>query len=139
MEKPSRTMENWSKTMGKSSKTMEKSSKTLEQLSKTIEKSSKITEKLNKTMEESGKIMDKSSKTMEKWSDALGKSRKMVCRRRCIWEALDTLESKGVLKQLLSVVGLVLVDLYLLGSNVGPLRSQRSEGTSVSIGCFGRD
>ena len=36
-------------------------------------------------------------------------------------EALDTLESKGVLKQLLSVVGLVLVDLYLLGSDVGPL------------------
>ena len=33
-------------------------------------------------------------------------------------EALDTLESKGVLKQLLSVVGLVLVDLYLLGSDV---------------------
>ena len=36
-------------------------------------------------------------------------------------EALDTLESKGVLKQLLSVVGLVLVDLYLSGSDVGPL------------------
>ena len=36
-------------------------------------------------------------------------------------EALDTLESKGVLKQLLSAVGLVLVDLYLLGSDVGPL------------------
>ena len=36
-------------------------------------------------------------------------------------EALDTLESKGVLKQLLSVVGIVLVDLYLLGSDVGPL------------------
>ena len=34
---------------------------------------------------------------------------------------------------------IVLVDLYLLGSNVGPLRSQRSEGTSVSLGCFGRD
>ena len=33
-------------------------------------------------------------------------------------EALDTLVSKGVLKQLLSVVGLVLVDLYLLGSDV---------------------
>ena len=28
-----------------------------------------------------------------------------------------------------------LVDLYLLGSDVGPLWSQRSEGTSVSIGC----
>ena len=36
-------------------------------------------------------------------------------------EALDTLVSKGVLKQLLSVVGLVLVDLYLLGSDVRPL------------------
>ena len=34
---------------------------------------------------------------------------------------------------------IVLVDLYLLGSDVGPLRSQRSEGTSVSIGCFGRE
>ena len=36
-------------------------------------------------------------------------------------QTLDTLESKGVFKQLLSVVGLVLVDLYLLGSDVGPL------------------
>ena len=34
---------------------------------------------------------------------------------------------------------IVLVDLYLLGSDVGPLLSQRSEGTSVSIGCLGRD
>ena len=34
---------------------------------------------------------------------------------------------------------IVLVDLYLFSSDVGPLRSQRSEGTSVSIGCFGRD
>jgi len=42
----------------------------------------------------------------------------MVCRRRCIWGGVRTLESKGVPKQLLSVVGLVLVDLYLLGSDV---------------------
>ena len=34
---------------------------------------------------------------------------------------------------------IVLVDLYLLGSDVGPLLSQRSEGTFVSIGCLGRD
>ena len=33
---------------------------------------------------------------------------------------------------------IVLVDLYLLGSDVGPLWSQRSEGTSVSIGCWER-
>ena len=32
---------------------------------------------------------------------------------------------------------IVLVDL--LGSDVGPLWSQRSERTSASIGCFGRD
>ena len=72
-------------------------------------------------MEESSKTMEKSSKTMEKWSETLGKSRKMVCRRRCIWGGVRALESKGVPKQLLSVVGLVLVDLYLLGSDVGPL------------------
>ena len=29
---------------------------------------------------------------------------------------------------------IVLVDLYLFGSDVGPLRSQRLEGISVSIG-----
>ena len=34
---------------------------------------------------------------------------------------------------------IVFVDLYLLGSDMELLRSQRSEGTSVSIGCFGRD
>ena len=34
---------------------------------------------------------------------------------------------------------IVLVDLYLLGSDVGPLWSQRSEGTSVSTVCFGRE
>ena len=34
---------------------------------------------------------------------------------------------------------IVPVDLYLLGSDVGSLRSQRSEGTSVRIGCFGRE
>jgi len=33
---------------------------------------------------------------------------------------------------------IVLVDLYLLRFDVGPLWSQRSEGTSVSIGCFVR-
>ena len=49
--------------------------------------------------------MEKSSKTMEKWNETLGKSRKMVCRRRCIWGGVRTLESKGVPKQLLSVVG----------------------------------
>ena len=57
------------------------------------------------------------------------------------------------LKQLLSVIDamgktgrwpedvdvIVLVDLYLFSSDVGPLRSQRSEGTSVRIGCFGRE
>ena len=31
---------------------------------------------------------------------------------------------------------IVLVDLYLLGSDVGSLWSQRSEGTFVSIGCL---
>ena len=100
---------------------MEKSGKTLETLSKTMETSHKTMEKLNKTMEESSKAMEKSSKTMEKWSETLGKSRKMVCRQRCIWGGVRALESKGVPKQLLSVVGLVLVDLYLLGSDVGPL------------------
>jgi hypothetical protein len=34
---------------------------------------------------------------------------------------------------------IVRVDLYLLGSDVGSLWSQRSEGTFVSIGCFGKD
>ena len=34
------------------------------------------------------------------------------------------------------VAEIVFVDLYLLGSDVGPLWSQRSGGTSVSIGCF---
>ena len=53
-------------------------------------------------------------------------------------EALDTLESKGVLKQLLSVVGLVLVDLYLLGSDVGPLWSQGLEAISVSYDALGK-
>ena len=57
------------------------------------------------------------------------------------------------LKQLVSVIGamgktgrwpedvnvIVLVDLYLFSSDVGPLWSQRSEGTSVSTGCFGRE
>ena len=100
---------------------MEKSSKTLAKLSKTMENLSKSTEKLNKTIEESSKTMEKSSKTVEKWSETLGKSRKMVCRRRCIWGGVRTLESKGVPKQILSVVGLVLVDLYLLGSDVGQL------------------
>ena len=33
----------------------------------------------------------------------------------------------------------VLVDLYLLGSDVGPLRSLGLEATSVSKRCFGRD
>ena len=33
----------------------------------------------------------------------------------------------------------VLVDLYLLGSDGGPLWSQGLEGTSASIGCVGRD
>ena len=86
---------------------MEKSSKTKEKLSKTMEKSSKTTEKLNKTMQESSKTMENRGK----WFAVGG----------AFGEALDTLESKGVLKQLLSVVGLVLVDLYLLGSDVGPL------------------
>jgi hypothetical protein len=72
-------------------------------------------------MEESSKTMENSTKTMEKWSGTLGKSRKMFCRRRCVWGGLSTLESKGVPKQILSVVGFVLVDLYLLGSDVGPL------------------
>ena len=100
---------------------MEKSSKTLAKLSKTMENSDKTTETLNKTKEESSKTMEKSSKTMEKWSETLGKSRKMVCRQRCIWGGVRTLESRGVPKQILSVVGLVLVDLYLSGSDVGPL------------------
>ena len=65
--------------------------------------------------------METSTKTMEKWSETLGKSRKMVCRRRCVWGGVRTVESKGVPKQILSVVGFVLVDLYLLGSAVGPL------------------
>ena len=71
-------------------------------------------------MEESSKNVETIGKTMETWSETLGKSPKMVCRRRCIWGGVRTLESKGVPKQLLSVVGLVLVDLYLLGSDVGP-------------------
>ena len=117
---------------------MEKSSKTLEKLSKTMEKLNKTTKKVNKTMEESSKNVETIGKTMETWSETLGKSPKMVCRRRCIWEALDTLESKGVLKQLLSVVGLVLVDLYLLGSDVGPLWSQGLEAISVSYDALGK-
>ena len=86
-----------------------------------MEKSIKTAEKLNNTMEESNKKMEKSGKTMEKWSEMLGKSRNMVCRRRCVWGGVRTLESKGVPKQILSVVGLVLVDLCLLGSDVGQL------------------
>ena len=52
-------------------------------------------------------------------------------------EALDTLESKGVLKQLLSVVGIVLVDLYLLGSDVGPFWGKGIAWWSVLGGAFG--
>ena len=70
--------------------------------------------------------MQESSKTMEnrgKWSAVGG----------AFGKALGTLESKGVLKQLLSVVGLVLVDL----SNVGPLWGKGIAWWSVLGGAFG--
>ena len=53
--------------------------------------------------------MEKSIKTAEKLNNT------------CVWGGGRTLESKGVPKQILSVVGLVLVDLCLLGSDVGQL------------------
>ena len=77
--------------------------------------------------------------------------RRNFCRYSCapMWDQCVRKD----LKQLLSVIDamgktgkvaggcdeIVLVDLYLLSSDVGPLWSQRSEGTSVSIGCFGRE
>ena len=76
-------------------------------------------------MEESSKTMEKSSKTMEKWSETLGKSRKMVCRRRCIWGGVRTLESKGVPKQLLSVVGACSCRLVSVGLRCGTIMRKR--------------
>ena len=46
-------------------------------------------------------------------------------------------ERRGRLRE--DVDEIVLVDLSLLSSDVGPLWSRRSEGTSVSIGGFGRE
>ena len=50
---------------------------------------------------------------------------------------IDAMGKTGRLPE--DVDEIVLVDLYLLSSDVGPLWSQRSEGTSVSTGCFGRE
>ena len=90
---------------------MEKSSKTKEKLSKTMEKSSKTTEKLNKTMQESSKTMENRGK----WFAVGG----------AFGEALDTLESKGVLKQLLSVVGLCSCRLVFVGLRCGTIMRKR--------------
>ena len=71
-------------------------------------------EELSKTMENLVKPWKNGVERWEnrgKWSAVGG----------AFGEALDTLESKGVLQQLLSAVGIVLVDLYLLGSDVGPV------------------
>ena len=78
-----------------------------EKLSKTMEKSSKTTEKLNKTMQESSKTMENRGK----WFAVGG----------AFGEALDTLESKGVLKQLLSVVGLCSCRLVFVGLRCGTI------------------
>ena len=72
-----------------------------------MEKSSKTTEKLNKTMQESSKTMENRGK----WFAVGG----------AFGEALDTLESKGVLKQLLSVVGLCSCRLVFVGLRCGTI------------------
>ena len=62
------------------------------------------------------------------------------CGRKDLKQFLSVIDAMGKTGRLPEDVDeIVLVDLYLLGSDVGPLPSQRSEGTSVSIGCFGRD
>ena len=75
----------------------------MEKWRKTLEKSRKTREKLSKTME---KKMEESSKTMEKSRHTNGKIAETGLVGGAFGQALDTLESKGVLKQLLSEVGL---------------------------------
>ena len=69
--------------------------------------------------------------------------RSNFCQLRCFgkdWNIEGSQRERHCLERLRKDVDeIVLVDLYLLGSNVGPLLSQRSEGTSVSTGRFGRD
>ena len=68
--------------------------------------------------------------------------RSSFCQLRCLGKrSIEGSQSERHCLEALrkDVDEIVLVDLYLLGSDVGPLRSQRSEGTSVSIGCIGRD
>ena len=61
------------------------------------------------------------------------------CGRKDLKQLLSVYDAMGKTGRLPEDVDeIVLVDLYLLGSDVGPLWSQRSEGTSVSIGdCVG--
>ena len=62
------------------------------------------------------------------------------CVRKDLKQLLSVIDAMGKTGRLPEDVDeIVLVDLYLLSSDVGPLWSQRSEGTSVSIGCFGRE
>ena len=56
------------------------------------------------------------------------------------WKRREPARGKGIAwKGRRDVDENVLVDLYLFGSDVGPLWFRGLEGTSVSIGCFGRD
>ena len=68
--------------------------------------------------------------------------RSNFCQYTMLWERLGiegSRKERHCLERLRKDVDeIVLVDLYLLGSDVGPLWSQRSEGTSVSIGCWER-
>ena len=62
------------------------------------------------------------------------------CGRKDLKQLLSVYDAMGKTGRLPEDVDeIVLVDLYLFCSDVGPLWSQRSEGTSVSIGCFGRE
>ena len=67
--------------------------------------------------------------------------RSNFCQLRCFGKDWNGRESSGKAMEKLrkDVDEIVFVDLYLLGSDMELLRSQRSEGTSVSIGCFGSD
>ena len=62
-----------------------------------------------------------------------------LCGRKDVKQLLSVIDAMGKTGRLPEDVDeIVLVDLSLLSSVVGPLWSQRSEGTSVSIGdCVG--
>ena len=68
--------------------------------------------------------------------------RSNFCQYTMLWKRLEKKGARGkgiAWKGRRDVDENVLVDLYLFGSDVGPLWFRGLEGTSVSIGCFGRD